>query len=141
MADGAGVDPNNFDAVAAILQAIGGDEDGILWLESGDSQLAGVKFNHVEIVTSVMIDMSRDELGQLVRAVWIRWAKQQTDPKPSWLVPWADLGESDREVDRQIGESVFRFALLVAAHALKNVQFGLIGQVRWPDVPEGSAGA
>lgn len=47
---------------------------------------------------------SREELGRLVREVWIEWAKEQPNPKPSWLVPWEDLSEPDREVDRRIGE-------------------------------------
>lgn len=49
----------------------------------------------------------RDVLGEHVREVWIAWAKEQKDPKPSWLVPWSDLPEPDREVDRRIGEVLF----------------------------------
>ena len=49
----------------------------------------------------------RDRLGKLVRDVWIGWAKEQPSPKPSWLVPWEELGEVDREVDRRIGEKLF----------------------------------
>lgn len=50
--------------------------------------------------------MSRDDLGRIVREAWVRWARDQTDPKPSWLVPWEDLPENDREADRQIAEAV-----------------------------------
>lgn len=46
----------------------------------------------------------RERLGRLVREVWIEWAREQPDPKPSWLVEWDDLPEPDREVDRRIGE-------------------------------------
>lgn len=49
----------------------------------------------------------REALGQRVREVWIRWAEQQPEPKPSWLVPWDDLAEPDREVDRLIGEELY----------------------------------
>lgn len=49
----------------------------------------------------------RDHLGKLVREVWVRWAKEQTNPKPSWLVSWEELQEADREVDRRIGERLF----------------------------------
>lgn len=46
----------------------------------------------------------REALGRLVREVWIAWAREQPNPKPSWLVPWEGLSEPDREVDRRIGE-------------------------------------
>ena len=45
----------------------------------------------------------RDALGRRVREVWIEWAKRQPDPKPSWFVPYDDLSEADKEVDRCIG--------------------------------------
>lgn len=50
----------------------------------------------------------REQLGQIVREVWIAWAKEQPAPKPSWLVPWESLSEPDKEVDRRIGERLFR---------------------------------
>lgn len=49
----------------------------------------------------------REELGKLVRDVWIHWAKEQPDPKPSWLLPWEAMAEDDREVDRRIGEMLY----------------------------------
>lgn len=55
--------------------------------------------------------MKRDELGKLVRDTWVVWASEQTEPKASWLVPWERLPENDREVDRRIGETVFRAAM------------------------------
>jgi hypothetical protein len=48
----------------------------------------------------------REALGQIVREVWIAWAKEQPAPKDSWLVPWDGLSEPDKEVDRRIGEQV-----------------------------------
>ena len=53
-----------------------------------------------------MSEQTREFYGQLVRMAWIEWAKEQPDPKPSWLVPWAELSEPDREADRRIGETV-----------------------------------
>lgn len=50
--------------------------------------------------------MTREALGRLVRDVWIAWAKEQPNPKPSWLVEWDGLSEPDREVDRRIGEVI-----------------------------------
>jgi hypothetical protein len=49
----------------------------------------------------------REELGRAVREEWIAWAKEQPAPKTSWLVPWEDLPEADREVDRRIGERLY----------------------------------
>lgn len=43
----------------------------------------------------------RENLGQIVRDVWRDWAMEQPNPKPSWLVPWAELSEPDKEVDRR----------------------------------------
>lgn len=51
-------------------------------------------------------EATRDFLGRVVREAWVSWAERQPNPKASWLVPWADLSESDREADRCIGESV-----------------------------------
>lgn len=53
----------------------------------------------------------RETLGKMVRGVWIRWAAQQPNPKPSWLVPWDHLNEPDKEVDRMIGEEIARWAI------------------------------
>ena len=50
--------------------------------------------------------LDRDFLGQLVRVAWIEWAKEQPNPRASWLVPWNKMMESDREADRRIGEYV-----------------------------------
>ncbi len=47
-----------------------------------------------------------EELGRLVRDTWIVWAREQPNPKPSWLVPWEGLGEPDRDVDRRIGAAI-----------------------------------
>lgn len=48
----------------------------------------------------------RDDLGRRVRAAWIKWALTQPSPKPSWLVPYDELPETDKEADRQIGEAL-----------------------------------
>lgn len=42
-------------------------------------------------------------LGRRVRELWVDWATRQPNPKPSWLVSWDDLSESEREVYREIG--------------------------------------
>lgn len=48
----------------------------------------------------------REALGRWVRDVWITWAREQPEPKPSWLAPWEALTEPEREVDRRIGEEL-----------------------------------
>lgn len=53
--------------------------------------------------------MDRDLLGRVVRDAWVKWASEQPDVKPGWLVPWDDMPEGpDKEVDRLIGEAVER---------------------------------
>lgn len=48
----------------------------------------------------------REALGRLVRETWVTWAREQPDPKPSWLTGWDELDEGQREVDMRIGEAV-----------------------------------
>ncbi|MDR3502895.1 MAG: hypothetical protein P4L79_09955 [Legionella sp.] len=58
------------------------------------------------------LPFDRETLGRMVREAWVRWAQAQPAPKPSWLVAYDDLPESDREADRQIGEAIARFTLI-----------------------------
>ena len=53
----------------------------------------------------------RDRLGRIVREAWTTWARAQPNIKPSWLLPFDHLDEPDKEVDRQIGETVERVVL------------------------------
>lgn len=48
----------------------------------------------------------REHLGRIVRDTWVAWASGQPDPKPSWLVPFDELDDGQREVDMRIGEAV-----------------------------------
>lgn len=50
--------------------------------------------------------MDREQLGQIVRAEWVKWAQEQPNPKPSHLVLWEELDEANKEVDRRIGEAI-----------------------------------
>ncbi len=52
----------------------------------------------------------RDRLGRMVRVAWVKWAKTHPSPKASWLAPYDDLGEMDKEADRQIGETIWEAA-------------------------------
>jgi len=49
----------------------------------------------------------RELLGRLVRQVWVEWAAEQHDPKPSWLLPWEELDDGQKEVDMRIGLALF----------------------------------
>lgn len=59
----------------------------------GDAQASGV--------------VDRDYGGRLVREAWVRWALTQPNPKPTWLVPYDELSEPDKEADRQIAEALW----------------------------------
>lgn len=62
--------------------------------------------------------LDADALGRLVREVWVEWAREQPNPKPSWLVPYDELSEPDKEVDQLIGVTV---AYRVMEHLSKGV--------------------
>jgi hypothetical protein len=68
----------------------------------------------------------RDVLGRVVRSAWIRWAETQSNPKPSWLVPYDELSEPDKEADRQIAEAVRdHFAVPELIEALESIEIWL----------------
>lgn len=54
----------------------------------------------------------RETLGRMVREAWVRWALTQENQKQSWLVPYSNLSEADKEADRQIGEAIARWTLI-----------------------------
>ena len=58
-----------------------------------------------------MTQEMREKLGRMVRDAWVAWARTRPDAKPHWLLPWEELSEPDREVDRQIGERLFGVGL------------------------------
>lgn len=64
----------------------------------------------------------RNFWGQAVREAWVRWAETQPNPKASWLVPYEQLSEIDKEADRQIGEHVARLTLLMDAARLAKIE-------------------
>ena len=79
------------------------------------------EWSHYEIepvsipAAPVVSTCDREFLGKAVRLEWIAWAGEQANPKPSWLVPWDGLAEPDREVDRRIGERIYRVAAFESA--------------------------
>jgi hypothetical protein len=54
----------------------------------------------------------RDSKGRRVREMWVQWARQQPNPKPSWLVPYDELSEPDKEADRVIGEELYQWGYI-----------------------------
>lgn len=48
----------------------------------------------------------REPLGRIVRETWVAWAREQYRPKPSWLLPWEELDNGQREVDMRIASAV-----------------------------------
>lgn len=63
----------------------------------------------------------REDLGRLVRDIWIEWAQQQPSPKPSWLVPWENLTSSDKEVDMCIGKALYDAGFQAGADSVHHV--------------------
>ena len=49
----------------------------------------------------------RELVGRLVRQIWVEWAREQPDARPSWLLPWEELDDGQREVDMRIGDVLF----------------------------------
>ncbi len=40
--------------------------------------------------------------AEQIRVAWVDWARTQPNPKPSWLVPWAELDAQSKDADRAI---------------------------------------
>ena len=86
-------------------------------IEALERQVAEAEALVEKLENEKCLSHDREFMGQLVREVWEEWAREQPDPKPSWLVPWNELPEPLREVDRRIAERVARFA--VSPHILE----------------------
>lgn len=50
-----------------------------------------------------------EQLGRLVRDVWMEWAREQPDieQRPDWIDPWEKLPARIQEVDSRIGCVLF----------------------------------
>ncbi len=64
-----------------------------------------------------MEESLEDQRGRRVREVWVVWAKEQPDCKPSWLVGGDDLDEGQREVDRRIGAALWGDGIMAGYNA------------------------
>ncbi|WP_186214671.1 hypothetical protein [Burkholderia gladioli] len=63
------------------------------------------------VAQAVLDGAGREFLGAMVRNAWVKWARQQPSTKSTWLVPYEQLAEADKEADRQIGEAVTAWVL------------------------------
>ena len=79
----------------------------------------------------------RERLGRRVREAWIEWAKRQENPKPSWLVPYDKLNESDKEADRCIGSAIWADCVAEHASAIAVSQLPVPAPLPWLDQPDG----
>lgn len=90
------------------VETIDGRQYVALLNEADEVIGAGVLSNfHPRPIRPSIHSRERDLGGRLVRQAWVRWAASQADPKPSWLVSYDDLDESDKEADRQIAEALW----------------------------------
>jgi hypothetical protein len=104
-----------FEALPAVAAEI---EQVILMVKPMTSEREAIERRGQRLLNGAReLPYPRDQLGWFVREAWIRWAKTQPNPKSSWLLPYEELSEPDREADRQIGEAVARWTLIGdAAH-------------------------
>lgn len=103
-----------------------------------------------ELLSNLDLDAPKPDeleaLGRAVRACWVEWAKKQPDPKPSWLMPWEQLDDAQKEVDRLIGARVaavtMRTANLVARQAIDRflMQLARARQAHAPAPPASANG-
>jgi len=56
--------------------------------------------------------MDREQLGRVVREAWVAFKREEVAAGQSvdarHLVPWEELPEREKEIDRRIGEAVAR---------------------------------
>ena len=61
------------------------------------------------------VSVSREDLGRIVREVWVKYAESKPNPPAHHLTPWESLDYDNKEVDRLIGERVARIVLIADA--------------------------
>lgn len=63
-----------------------------------------------------------ESMGRKVREVWIGWAKERPEPKASWLMPWEELSEPDKDVDRRIGRVLWELGFSAAHSRIERLE-------------------
>lgn len=72
-----------------------------------------------------------ETLGRLVRLLWVGWAQEQPNPKPSWLAPWEQLSAADQDADVRIGLGVAAVVAAGADHTtLRTVRDSVVSAMR-----------
>lgn len=74
--------------------------------KADQAKIARLKAEVERLTAERALSVDREWLGKLVRLAWVKWAQTQPDAKPSWLLPWEELDEPNKEADRQIGEFI-----------------------------------
>ena len=77
----------------------------------------GPEYLRPYVKDAAMEDMlDRDLLGYAVRQTQAAWARRQVQADPSWLVPYDDLPEEQKEADRRAGEAVSAMVSAMLKH-------------------------
>lgn len=100
------------------------------WLAGAGQRLnEPVREDRREDVQARIDEIARDRGGRIVRAAWDAWAREQPDVNdhPSWTVPYDDLPERDREVDRRIYEACRADVTDRTARKIRDVQASVAG--------------
>ena len=89
-----------------------GEKTGVLWATAQTLEYADMIVSALNAFLPVPLQPGdpaepREAVGALVRQIWVEWAREQPDPKPSWLLSWEQLDAGQREVDMRIGTALF----------------------------------
>lgn len=77
-------------------------------LATSDESVLRLRLQLVDRMVLPLPAATREALGRRVWGVWVRWAREQPDPEPSWVAEWEDLDAAYREVAMRIGEDLFQ---------------------------------
>lgn len=97
--------------------------------KTDEGTAAGLLFallGHIDALAAAPPDASgptpdREQLGREVREEWVAFTREQPNPKPHHLLPWEELDEANKEVDRRIGERLWCAGWVRAYHDLWDI--------------------
>lgn len=61
----------------------------------------------------------REPFGRRLREIWVKWASEQPDPKSSWLLPWDELDDGQKEVDMRMGAALWNWGFAACMNAME----------------------
>jgi hypothetical protein len=81
-----------------------------------------------------------EALGRAVRDIWLAWARTLSNPRPSWLLAWEELPETERVIDRRIGATLYAMGWEGRDRALSGAVAEVVGLLGYflgldPDLP------